>query len=736
MLDLSKTYTYTGSGDEQYNYYGDYQDKARFYIEPQIKFAVDPDTNLPVFKAVQYETSDSYNKSGYCTFTVELEVPNDVINQVISDIKNKGLSSNPNISPFEYLDGGTARFQYPNPQDPKKYLSASAVTSALGSNRASFLVQFSPEEMETFIATYKQKGAKGWPVQFFEKVNGVTPAITVEVNFDASIVRKYQDKVTHHTWKKNTHDITDEVNSSMPKGENWVKVTPGSPEPSQKVMDAMKKWGQDQLDAQIAKMVEEGQKLKDKKEPATWFYSFNRKFQENQVIPWNIKPNASMPSPVTDANGWDKFFTTVDLRQFTLLVTMNVDDRKLPHADKVKSITINVDYPTLSAPKNSVILTPTNASHTFESPIAKGGNLEYNWEYVVTYNDGSQLQVKQNNQRNSAITISAPDVGILNVEFNTSYIEFKTPKQAGSVAVQGLEVDFFYKDLSGQDHPITQQILFGFPTGEKDHSGNPVYEHPLTYNFVSKTRKPIYNAYIYTPKYRMTDGTELVADAVESNANIVMDRTDIGSDFSRDNIIYLHSSVNSVDYFLMYLPPEDTQVIRFNVKVNQVQGDGSLKFVGEAGLVPNHTKNDTLTNQFQTSTLNPANQPYSISGTMLTRTGPIEVRAFIRTESYVTLYDNKRWFSVQIDPSLLRFEEDDLALVQVDIAETEKGPLRAQQFKAEMPKSKYWTYSHDASKSPSYYCKVTYSYTGQKAKTVEYKDQTVNIFTIPATPKS
>ncbi|MBA6304205.1 hypothetical protein [Colwellia sp. MB02u-14] len=736
MLDLSKSYTYTGDGDLQYSYYPDYQDPNQFYIEPQIIISVDPDTKLPIFKAVQYNTSDSYNGSGYCTFTVELAVPNNVINLIISDIKKQGLSSNPNISQLQYLDGGTAVFSYPSPTDPSKNLNVQAISSALGENRASFLCQFGPEEMKNFVATYSKKGEKGWPVQYFEKVNGVTPAVTVEINFDASIVRDYQDKVTHNTWKKNTHDITDTVTQNMPKGKNFVVVTPGAPAPSEDVMDAMKVWGQAQLDAQITKMVEEGQRLKADKSPATWFYSFHRKFQENQVIPWHINPVSQLPSPVNDSAPWSTLFSTVDLRHFTLLVSMNVDDRKLPNADKVKSITVNVDYPTLNAPNNSVVLTPTNASHMFESPIAEGGNLEYNWSYLVTYNDNTQLKVERSNQKDSTITISAPDVGILNVEFNTSQIPFMNKEDAnGETAVHGLEVDFFYKDLSGQNNPLMQNILFGFPTAEKDADGHPVYQHDLTYNFVSKTTKPIYNGYIYTSKFRMTDGTELVSDPVDSNANIVMGDTPAAdSTVSRDNIIYLQSAIAQVQYTLMYLPTEDSEVLLFNAKVNEVQGDGQEKFVGQAEMRPTDSK--SLTSIFTTTTLNPSNQPYNVSGNMVTQKGPILIPSFVTSDTFLPLYDGKRYFSVTVDPSLLKFEEDGLAQVQFDVAETASGPLRAKQFKSGVPIKQYWYYSHDATDSPSYYCEVTYSYTNRPPVKVTYSDQTVNIFTIPAVPEN
>ncbi|MBL4862474.1 MAG: hypothetical protein JKY09_05590 [Crocinitomicaceae bacterium] len=725
MLDLSKTYTYTGVDNERYNYYGDYQDANRFYIEPKIEFAIAPDTNLPKFKAVQYQTSDSYNGSGYCTFTAEIKTPNDIINKVIVDIKAKNLSQNPIISPLEYMDGGKAHFQYPNPKDPGKYLYATATTSALGQNQASFLVQFGTDEMNAFIETYKKEGNKGFPLQFFQKVNGVAPACTVEIEYDSKIERKYQKEKESNVWGKNGQTGIDKI--TIPDDMGIVTVTPGVNSeriPNKALIEKMREWGQDQLNEQVQKMVDRSKEMKESKSSSMWTQSFKRKYQENQVVPWGINPVGQLPSPVTKEADWNRFFSTVDLRRFTLKISMNVDDRKLPHEQKVKSITVNVKYPGLNSPQNSVVLTPANQSHIFESPIAAGGNLTYEWNYVVTYNDGTQLRVVKNKETNSAATISAPDVGILNVEFNTSYIDFKKNNTGKGIAVRGLEVDFFYKDLSGQDNPVMQKILFGFPTSDNDQE--PGYEHPLTYNFVSKTAKPIFNNYIYTPKFIMTDGTILVGDSVDENANIAMD--DIG-DLSRDNIIYLHGAVNPVQYTLEFIPEEGSEIMAYNVKVNKIEADGSLNFVGQTKFSPPKV----LDGAFETTTLNPASQLYSISGTMITRKKPIIIPSYITTDDDLYLFENQRSFSVEIDPRLLRFKEDGLSMVEVAIGEKE-DKLYARNFIKGIPKSQYYNFYHDKKDAPSYYIKVTYSYVNSSSKIVEYKGNTINTFVIPASP--
>lgn len=114
MLNLEKAYTVSKDG-KTYAYYGDYYDGNTLYIEPDIvEILTSKDTGIPLFKLVEYQTSDINNGAGYCTLTVELSTSTDARNAVISDLAAKGISS-PNISPLQYEEGGTGAIQYPDP---------------------------------------------------------------------------------------------------------------------------------------------------------------------------------------------------------------------------------------------------------------------------------------------------------------------------------------------------------------------------------------------------------------------------------------------------------------------------------------------------------------------------------------------------------------------------------------------------------------------------------------------
>jgi hypothetical protein len=727
MLNLEKAYTVIKDG-KTYAYYGDYYDANTFYIEPDIvEIVTSKDTGNPLFKLVEYQTSDINNGAGYCTLTVELSTSPDARNAVISDLAAKGISS-PNISPLQYEEGGTAAIQYPDPTHSEDQ-KITVPSSALANNRASFLLHLDQKQVATFKAAYQNKGSQGFPVQFFEKVDGITPAITVEIDFNATTVRTYEDKVTTQWLHDDVHDITDKVETMMPKDQNYVKVTPGSPKPPDEVIEKIKAWGQQVLNDEITQQIQKAQQLKETNQDATWTSSFYRVYQQNQVIPWKIQPVAQIKSPVTEQLGWNNFYETVDMRQFALLVTMNVNDKNVDDKDKVMSITVNVDYPTLNSPNNSTVLTPSQTQYTFTAPIAEGGNLSYNLTYIVTYADNSQLEVTRNGLKDSAYTIAAPDVGIISVKFNTSQIPFVATSQAGQVGVQGVEVDFFYKDLSGQDNPVEQKILFGFPQADG------TYEYPLTYAFQSKTSKPIYNGYIYTQKFHMTDGSIDIADPITSNANIAL-KPISGSTPDRDNTIYLNSPVTPDIFGVYYFPPKgDNNVLAYQVKVNQVQGDGSLKFIGQANVVTSPSN----TASFSTTTLNPGNQPYFVSGTMATKDGPIIISPSVTTDDYAYLYNDKRYFSVQINPELIKFKEDGLELVQIDIKNSTDGAsdttFKSFLFKEGNPVSKYWGFNYDVGKTPRYDYTITYSYTGKDPVKVTNSGQNFTILTIPANPQ-
>ena len=238
MLNLEKGYTVT-KDDTIYTYYGDYYDSSTFYIEPDsTQFATSLEDDKPLFKLVEYQTSDINNGAGYCVLTVESAISSAAISAVKEDLKNRGIL-NPIIAPLQYGEGGNCSIEYPDPTHSATQ-RITVPTSALANNRSSFLLHLDQKQVEAFKGAYQNKGSQGFPVHFFEQVDAITPAITVEIDFDATTVRTYEDKVTHHTWSKDEHDITDEVKTTMPKDKNYVKVTPGSPKPSDTVIDNLK----------------------------------------------------------------------------------------------------------------------------------------------------------------------------------------------------------------------------------------------------------------------------------------------------------------------------------------------------------------------------------------------------------------------------------------------------------------------------------------------------------------
>lgn len=736
MLNLEKSYIYQGPGDEQYSYYADYQDPNTFYIAPTLEFAIDPATGKPIFKLVEYQTSDINNGSGYCAFTAQLSVPNTIIDAVTADIKKKGYSTSPKIAPLLYGDGGTATLTYPNPKDPDKPNIAVVTSSALTPNLAAFLINLDKDGVQNFKNAYSTKGSKGFPIQYIEYVDGVVPSLTVEVSFNASIAYTYSDKVTTHTWSKDTHDISrDLVKSHAGK----VTVTPGSPKPPQDVIDKFTKWGQDTLANAVSKQAQECIDVMKDDFDVSKMTSFTETYSQNQVIAWHIQPVKQLESPVTDALAWSNFYETVDMRLFTLMTTMNISDKGLDEKDQVKSITVNVDYPTLNPPNNSAILTPDQHSHTFSSPIAADGNLEYNMSYVVTYKDGSQLKVTQNGRRESAYTISAPDVGIISIQFVTNDMKFVT-KTEDPAGLNGIEVDFFYKDLSGGDDPVMQSIPFGFPTGAKDPATNlPIYKFPLTYDFVSKTGKPLYNAYVYTVTYLFNDGSKVIADPVTSNANLAFKNTEASQTTARDNQVYLRGTVTDTNFDIFYFPPKVNDLKAYMVKVNEVEGDGTLKFVGQTNVVPAENNFPS----YKVKTLNPGNQPYSVGGTQVTESGPIIVQPTITTNSYAYLYNDQRYFSVTVDPTLIKWQDDGLSMIQLNIVNSTKDvknpvtqSLTFTQVKEGKIAKQYWGFNYVDTDSPRYDFNIVYSYAGRDPVTVNQTAQVNTILVIPATPSS
>jgi hypothetical protein len=476
MINIQNTKTIFYDQDKsQVTVYGDFDDPGKWYIVPAVQFARAAGTELPEFSLLEFDTNAGVQ--GLCSFTTELVVTPEAV-QAVRNALGQGIT----IAQFDWVSA-QAFFNF---QIAGEDQTINAVPSRYANNRAAFVITL-PDQ--TWVNTFKAAFGPGqgslspFRVDYSVMALSKLPAVTVKVTYDSQIAFDYEKtvKVDRNVWGKETSrrsTIKEQLKQSDAGDTdvNW-NVSKPSPEMQQRVLD----WAWVTLEGLVEKAVDDairfvGEKNADQIQMSAT-QSFERTYSENQVIEWSILPFAQMPS--FDAAQWSQVYKKGDNR--SLAVSFTIRDSLA--AAKIKSVQVNVKYPTKTT-GNSFLFTPTTpTSWTFTADGTAPFTAAYEYQYIVTYEEpGKTYTSPWIPSSDTMVVLPLTALGTQTAVFIGSNIPFDV--------VDYVLIDFF----------------FNLPSGDNKHEQRKLVDNVTPLPIPSRTYLPSTNEYTYQLTYVMKDG--------------------------------------------------------------------------------------------------------------------------------------------------------------------------------------------------------------------------------------
>jgi hypothetical protein len=717
MLEIARKGTWSDPTDGYiWNYYGDDANATIFYIVPRPQFSVD-NNRKPMFRLVEYQTNDGANGSGYCHMQVQLTVPARVQTAIIADIRVK-FGVDAQINTLNYNSGTSAQFEYLMPEQTEPALVQMTPT-LVGGNIASFLCELGRDGVQVFKDAFS--GVTGsLPVSYSLSIDARLPSVTAVVEFDSQAAFNYEKTVNvdRNIWGDVTRrEVT--VRSFLQSSQaGTITVDPGSPPPSPEALEEARQWAGNTLNNLVNNAVNTVLATINPGDANNFsmsmVQSFKETYAESQVVPWLFAPTDTLPSMPQLGFNFNDFYSTVDVRRFSLNVTMNLDFAETAPVDNptaIRSVDVTVQYPGLA--QNTFTFDFGNQAHLFDADWDEAAGGKYRISYRVNYWKAGQppLEMPAQTEEASIFTISPEAAGIVQVVFDVSNIPW-----AGSRAYAFVQVEFFFQDLSGSNNPITQTLQLDMlnQTGEIDS----IYAVPR------------FNPYIYTLIYKMNDGTEFRLQPQTSNAAkiYVNDPLQHSTLFT----VLVKTPANNVDFALMDI----------SYKGGLEGQPVSLSFQ-----IPDPSKPNVTRLPFDVNAVNVSQVLFHYSGMLFLEDGtPIQIPDSVTGNTNIVISPDQLWFGVSIFADLIDWSNN-LGMVTVDVTYLQSTAAGAK-VPTTLSTPAPWTFKnfptqnqqvvlgflHPASEQARYDYTITYSYTDQQKFKVITGTSTSPTLTIPPTP--
>jgi hypothetical protein len=498
MLNFMLQGTYQDSEQYTWTFYGDDEDDDVFYIVPRPQFVSDAHGE-PQISLVQYKTdSPLTNHAGYCQATVELAVPQpiiDIIQQKVPSVfpkakqpRYQALSTNPGaMAYFDFSDGtGTTTF--------------AASASSYGGNVATFVLHLAPVPMQSLIATLSTSGVS-YPVTYRISVPASLQAFSAVLTFDSQIAFQYQiTGPRYNSWGEQTSPgfVTKTLQES---GASNVKLTWGISHPSQQQQQAVAEWANNTLATLVEAEVKQAISIENQ---SSWesfqinsVGSFKNTFSENQVIDWIIMPQVTLPALGKNIG---KFLDTVDRRRQVMTVSTQLPflgQGGSPGVSgftpaKIKSVTVTVKYPTLDE-KDATFTFQQGGSHTFACDYSELQGPKWTLEYAVDFAGGTPFTATVTDIDTASYSIQPAQVGFLAVKFDATDAYAANPL----LTLESIDVKLAFMATEPTAQPFTQTheltkakpvTIFHSPLA---YPINEPYNFTVTYNYLNQ---PAYSA--------------------------------------------------------------------------------------------------------------------------------------------------------------------------------------------------------------------------------------------------
>ena len=501
-----------------------------FYVlADQPRFRVDDQTKKPAFKFIKYK--DKTSGGGFVISDCVFVVPDDKLKKIqdaldtqvqklgLKDAHGQPMKAEIDRIPFTdatasltLLDatqaaGGTLVSRIESPAKP----------SLFGSMICPFTAELSPEGATVVEAAMKGSGGV-MQISYDLHFPATFPPITGRVWFDASKFYSFYQKVDKSSnWAGGNKTETDQMHeaftSSSAGGTIFDFESLGylDADTRKKVQDDITNWGNSQIEEAAKAVLPDIKAADDRgdhgmdhitKNQTTWeSASFNRYINEREGISFETNQGGTMPNLVDMGFKWEDFAIEIDANDpffatIAATVAVNADFQKFG----INSVDVHCEYAKLNpATIKDYHFTKPDDLLTFDSDTANG-DMHWAYSFAVNYKDQAQAyQAPLVTTDKGHVTVNANDLGILAVDLAIGNVDFtKTPQ---------VQVAITYPETDANGQPISQQFNF-----DKDKKSD---------QMLAVLLKPVDKAYQYQTTYIMTDGTQMVADAVQSQSSTV-----------------------------------------------------------------------------------------------------------------------------------------------------------------------------------------------------------------------
>lgn len=461
-----------------------------------------------------------------------------------------------------------------------------------------------------------------------------------------------------------------------------VDITLGTPAPAPATVEQVKAWARQLQEIAILDYVAAQQVQKPADDANVRRYlmqyanSFSITYEETQVVDWIVRPETALP-PLPD------FLSTYyqhvpHTQRFQVLVQSHGFD----FDTLINDVTVTLGYPGLAP--NSTRFTAADQTHLFSAAWDANQGATYTLQYTVTFKDGSPLlQAPAVQQADVSVTLTPPQLGIQSVTFDATALGFGT----GIGQVDRVDVVVAFMS-PGNDSPSQQLTLTAGHTTATAHS---------------VLRLPVTNAYTYTITYYQAGQVVYTAPPQRStqprqslyNPLVVRDVTFQGVGFDRDiRMINLTVGPHSI----RLTPQQPSQTIQ------------SVGVPGANGL--------------------------TYRGTLVTSSGPQTLAETTRPmTTVIEVGDAPQWFSVQINTTLVPWEQEQIATIEIDFWPGDTGGEAAMLLVLPTSGPLYWGFLYELGSTPSYRWSATYFYKDATHKSLALRTEHSTILTLPAQPQ-
>lgn len=513
MIDITQARViYYDDDHRNVTVYRDFTDANLWYIVPTPRLARDAVTgaSIPAFSLTEYETNEGAR--GTCAFTVELAIPEDDL-----DAARNSLPPGTQFGQFQWVSSESfLRFQLEGEE-----VVMSAVPSLAGSNEASFVAELrSQQEVNTFKKAF-EPGSGVAPNQFLIDYQVLTLSKLVgmlaTVTYDSTIAVDYQKNVTidKDVWGQETSRRASIQETLRKSDSGKVVITPGTESPSDELLQRTNDWAFVTLEGLVSRAVDDALRSVGERNYDSFSLesvaSFERTYQENEVIEWAITPQAFLTN--FTAEEWALVYRKVDNRR--LVVNFTILDELA--AAGITSVLLTVFYPTASTDNTHAFRPGESLSWTFSADGTEPFDPAYQYRYTVFYTEpGKNYESDLLPGTASKVDITIADLGIQTATFIGSNIDFDQD-------VDFVLIDFFFHTPGDLPNTVEQVRMIdntspiAIPSRTFLRSSNQ-YSYQLTYVMKSKTRIVVAPQPVFAPQNRALN--TITSPFVRRQANI------------------------------------------------------------------------------------------------------------------------------------------------------------------------------------------------------------------------